>query len=1289
MKTRRTSPLSPTAFVLAAVMAITTLLTGPVPQAAAQYQDPGLSIWFERTSLPAKDHYADVWLDCANKGTDLYGVEAVDSETDTPLGGATCAETPKKVATVELTETDLARTVYGAALNFSDLDRLTGDVTASRAQYEATVRWVKTGANTASVTVAVDGQLGIEKLRIHRNGAFTGTSCLTGNSCTHEVTDIAAGLGDGDWSFDFETTATSFTSPQAMPAMPTVWPAGPVITQLRPSRCPDGKACTSTSAADPVDTMTGTFWESFTDLAVDSRGPGLSWGRHYATDRAATTGPLGNGWTHDWAWAATVNVPAGTATVTDPRGNATPYTRQPDETWTGPGYSDTRFSVAADSTARLYRGPVEQTYAFDASGRLVSVTDRNGEVLVFTYTSGNLTGIAGQSGQSLTVTWTSGRVTKVADQSGRQVLYGYTGTDLTSVTDADGYVWGYGYDTSHRVTSMTDPETGTVTNTYDTSGRVETQTSPLGGVTTFAYDGTAWNGTGDGTTTTSNPDGKQTRYEFTNRLLVSQTERYGTSLAQRTVYGYDPATLAHVLVDDAGRALTREVDSRGNTTKETLPDGATTTTVWNTDNKPTQVTGPTGSVTSYTYDTRGNLLTVTEPGGATGNRTTTLQRTNASHPGDVTAVVDPAAKTTSFQYDAQGRPTLVTDRTGRRTATAYDLVGNPTAVTSEQGVATTGVLHDFETTTTWSGTRLPKVVTDPLGHATTTTYTKTGLPKTVTDAASNVTTVTYNPAGQVTKTVTGTKVEETFYDTAGRMTKQRDGAGKDTLYEYDPATELLSSTTDPDGKTTTVWGRNTWGEPVSVGDPAGRTTQLAYDPAGRVLSRTVDGVRYATYVYDLAGRRTSAASRDGIPWYTQYDNAGQVTKVDAPGTARDVAFGYDQRGRQTSITYPDTGGGTVTRAFDDEARMTGLTDWASRAHAWTYDPDGNPKTHTRPGGTVTTTNTYDNAARPTSLVTKAGATTRGSFGYGYDNRDALNAITPTGTAVTGDTTRSLTFDAAVRLGTDGSKTYGWDNSSNLKTVPGQTGRTFSNGGRLTAATVGTTTYSYAYSLTGARTARTGGGQTLGYAYDAEDRLAQFTPATGAATVYTYDADGVRQSKQTGTAAAETFLWDTSGGLPLLLQDGTNRYLYGPDGQLVQQTATTSGATVYPVTDLTGSVRALVDGTGAVKLARTWDAYGNQTATTGTGATSPFAWAGEYRDAKSGLTTSVPATTTPPPASSSPATHSSRSPAARTATPTATPTSPATRAGGCRRRRRCKSSVWSASQPRSQRKKRGS
>ena len=383
-----------------------------------------------------------MWLDCANKASDVYAVSAIDAETGTDLGNTSCADTLKMVATLELSETDLSRTVYGAANDLYVYTRKTPDQTVTRAQFVASARWAKTSANTANLTVAVDGPLGVETLRFFRNGTYATVHCSTGNSCTQEITDIAGGGGAGSWTFDLETATGVHTTQQALPPIPTTWPAAPQFTELKPGRCPDSRSCTSANAGDPVDTMTGTFHETLTDLAVGSRGPGLWWGRDYATVRAAATGPLGSGWMHSWAWTASVNVPAGTATVTDPQGNATPYVRQAVGSWKGPGYTARRVRLHTDNTLRLERPGTDDGYAFVTAGKLGSVTDRNGEALAFTYTSGNLTGVAGQSWQSLTVTWTSGRVTKVVDQSGRQVLYGYTGTDLTSVTDADGYVWG-------------------------------------------------------------------------------------------------------------------------------------------------------------------------------------------------------------------------------------------------------------------------------------------------------------------------------------------------------------------------------------------------------------------------------------------------------------------------------------------------------------------------------------------------------------------------------------------------------------------------------------------------------------------------------------------------------------------------------------------------------------------------------------------------------------------------------------------------------------------------------
>jgi RHS repeat-associated protein len=89
----------------------------------------------------------------------------------------------------------------------------------------------------------------------------------------------------------------------------------------------------------------------------------------------------------------------------------------------------------------------------------------------------------------------------------------------------------------------------------------------------------------------------------------------------------------------------------------------------------------------------------------------------------------------------------------------------------------------------------------------------------------------------------------------------------------------------------------------------------------------------------------------------------------------------------------------------------------------------------------------------------------------------------------------------------------------------------------------------------------------------------------------------------------------AGGLPLLLQDRFASYVYGPDGQILEQVQG-STATYYH-TDHLGSVRALTDQSKAVVATYSYDAYGQPTASTGSVA-NPFRYAGQYRDAESGL-----------------------------------------------------------------------
>jgi RHS repeat-associated protein len=115
--------------------------------------------------------------------------------------------------------------------------------------------------------------------------------------------------------------------------------------------------------------------------------------------------------------------------------------------------------------------------------------------------------------------------------------------------------------------------------------------------------------------------------------------------------------------------------------------------------------------------------------------------------------------------------------------------------------------------------------------------------------------------------------------------------------------------------------------------------------------------------------------------------------------------------------------------------------------------------------------------------------------------------------------------------------------------------------------------------------------------------------------YAYDGSGLRASQT--IAGVTTYLtWSREGGLPLILSDTTNNYLYGPGDLPIEQVA--SGGTVtYLHHDQQGSTRMLTSSSGAVQATTTYDAYGNVSGHTGSG-TTPLGYDGQYTSADTGL-----------------------------------------------------------------------
>ncbi|MGC1185528.1 MAG: RHS repeat-associated core domain-containing protein, partial [Candidatus Dormiibacterota bacterium] len=87
-------------------------------------------------------------------------------------------------------------------------------------------------------------------------------------------------------------------------------------------------------------------------------------------------------------------------------------------------------------------------------------------------------------------------------------------------------------------------------------------------------------------------------------------------------------------------------------------------------------------------------------------------------------------------------------------------------------------------------------------------------------------------------------------------------------------------------------------------------------------------------------------------------------------------------------------------------------------------------------------------------------------------------------------------------------------------------------------------------------------------------------------------------------------------VPLLIQDGTTSFIYGPGGMTLEQ-IDGSGNPTYYLHDWQGSTLGLVNSSGAVVASYTYDAYGNLTSSSGT-ATTALLFQGQYRDSETGF-----------------------------------------------------------------------
>ena len=372
-------------------------------------------------------------------------------------------------------------------------------------------------------------------------------------------------------------------------------------------------------AGEPVDPATGDFYTSATDVSLPTFGPALTFTRTYdavaAQQEAAasTPGPLGYGWTDNWAASLALNTAYATPTSGDitfdqangaealfvpPSGGSCP------SPYVGPGSSGTYCALprvlasltynSGSSTYTLVEHP-KTTYTFNSTGQLISIADPDGATETVTYNSpspgtgecpaaaSSCETVTSASGRALTLGWSntgdSGTITSVTDPLGRRTTYAYSSGNLSSVTDPMSRVTSYTYDSSnsnsdlvHDLLTLTKPngQSGgpdagdALTNVYNSSGQITSQTDPKGLETSFDYSGYTFS-TLTGTVVVTDPDGNETAFVYTQGALISKSTGYGTSSVSTTTYSVDPSTLLDDIVTDGnGHATTSTYDADGN-----------------------------------------------------------------------------------------------------------------------------------------------------------------------------------------------------------------------------------------------------------------------------------------------------------------------------------------------------------------------------------------------------------------------------------------------------------------------------------------------------------------------------------------------------------------------------------------------------------------------------------------------------------------------------------------------------------------------------------------------------
>ncbi len=645
-------------------------------------------------------------------------------------------------------------------------------------------------------------------------------------------------------------------------------------------------------------------------------------------------------------------------------------------------------------------GALRASFAYDAAGRLASVSDSSGnQTKIERNGDGTIAIVAPGGARTLLTLDANGFLESVKNPAGEttQLLNSPAGL-LSRLTRPSGVSYSFNYNMLGRLGTDSDPSGGSTNLGLSREGlnytltlrsglgrqrnykqetlvggqlrKTFTSAAGLSSVTDIDRNRRTVQTSSYGTviTTEVSPDvrfgmelpfaGKATLRTPSGRTLTLTTTRSVTGLLAHDPLAFTAATQATTI---NGKTYTTTYDSTARRVIKRTPAGRTATMDLDILGRLSTITHPGMGSLTLTYGTRGEIASLSR-----GARTMTFTYDDAHR---LKMTEDPVGRRTEFDYDDAGRVQKMTLTGGRTITFSYDSNGNLAAVTPPDRPA-----HVFGST-----------AVDLVGS-----YTSGG----------HVTQYVYNADRQLTQVLRPDADDVTIgYDDGGRVTSIS-GAGTDITYTYAPS-GLLQGASARGGTVEYAYDGDLLIRETLLGQVNG-TVEYTYNNDLRPSVETVrgtpvafghdaDGLLIAAGALSLARKPENGAligsTLGNVRDDSTYNEVGELTAYTASYNSTpflSFSIGRDTAGRITSIN--DT-----RYEYDTAGRVTRVSDLGTPVAQFTYDSNGNRLQHLWPGGS--TTATYDGQDR---LITY------GDTAYTYAGSGELRSKTLAGATTTFD-----------------------------------------------------------------------------------------------------------------------------------------------------------------------------------------------------------------------------------------------------------------------------------------------